>query len=164
MAPIVCKDTEKLDLWQIACQSVKWFINTGKQFYNFFENLNMHLPHNPGIELLGIHHPKMKIYVHIALFWTSQVALVVKNLPPNAGDTRDVGLIPGLGRSSGGGPGNPIQYSCLGNPMDRGAQWATIRSVAKSQTSLRQLIMHAQFYFQQSKTGNNLNIPQWVSG
>ena len=58
MAPIVCKDTEKLDLWQIACQSVKWFINTGKQFYNFFENLNTHLPHNPGIELLGIHPPK----------------------------------------------------------------------------------------------------------
>ena len=65
--------------------------------------------------------PKMKIYVHIALFWTSQVALVVKNLRPNAGDTRDVGLIPGLGRPPGGGPGNPIQYSCLENPMDRGA-------------------------------------------
>ena len=46
---------------------------------------------------------------------------VVKNLPPNAGDTRDVGLIPGWGRSPGEGNGNPFQYSCLGNPKDRGA-------------------------------------------
>ena len=54
----------------------------------------------------------------------SQVALVVKNLPPNTGDMRDLGSIPGLGRSPGGGNGNPPQYSCLGNPMDRGAWWA----------------------------------------
>ena len=45
----------------------------------------------------------------------------VKNLPANAGGSRDVGLIPGLGRSRGGGNGNPLQYSCLENPMDRGA-------------------------------------------
>ena len=51
----------------------------------------------------------------------SQVALVVKNLPADAGDVRDVGLIPGLGRAPGGGHGNPLQYSCLKNPMDRGA-------------------------------------------
>ena len=50
----------------------------------------------------------------------------VKNLPANAGDTRDVGSIPG------GGRGSPLQYSCLGNPMDRGAWWATIQGVAKS--------------------------------
>ena len=49
------------------------------------------------------------------------MALVVKNLPANAGDTRDSGSIPGLGRSSGGELGNPLQYSCLENPMDRGA-------------------------------------------
>ena len=47
--------------------------------------------------------------------------LVVKNLPANAGDSRDVGLIPGCGRSPGGGHGNPVQYSCLENPMERGA-------------------------------------------
>ena len=47
----------------------------------------------------------------------SQVVLVVKNLPANAGDIRDVGLIPGLGRSPGGGYGTPLQYSCLENPM-----------------------------------------------
>ena len=48
-------------------------------------------------------------------------ALVVKNLPSNAGDVRDTGLIPGSGRSPGAGYGNPLQYSCLENPMDRGA-------------------------------------------
>ena len=53
--------------------------------------------------------------------WASQVALMVKNLPANEGDVRDVGSIPGLGRFPGGGHGNPLQYSCLENPMDRGA-------------------------------------------
>ena len=51
----------------------------------------------------------------------SQVALVIKNPPANAGDTRDTGSIPGSGRSPGGGLGNPLQYSCLENPMNRGA-------------------------------------------
>ena len=51
----------------------------------------------------------------------SQVALVVKNLPANARDQRDADLIPGLGRSPGGGHGSPLQYSCLENPMGRGA-------------------------------------------
>ena len=64
----------------------------------------------------------------------SQVALVVKKLPANAGDIRDAGLIPGMGRSLGGGHGNPLQYSCLENPMDRGAWQATVYGVAKSQT------------------------------
>ena len=50
---------------------------------------------------------------------------MVKNPPANAGDTRDVGLIPESGGSPGGGNGNPFQYSCLENPMDRGAWWAT---------------------------------------
>ena len=58
---------------------------------------------------------------------------MVKNLPVNAGD---VGLIPGSGRSAGEGNGNPLQYPCLGNPMNRGAWWATVHRVAKSQTQL----------------------------
>ena len=56
---------------------------------------------------------------------------MVKNLPANAGDTRDVGSIPGLGRSPGEGNGNPLLYSCLGNPMDRGDWRATIHGVVK---------------------------------
>ena len=52
----------------------------------------------------------------------------------NAGDTRDLGSIPGLGRSPGGREGNPLQYFCLENPTDRGAWWATVHGVAKSQT------------------------------
>ena len=69
----------------------------------------------------------------------SQVALVVKNPPANAGDIRDMGPIPGLGRSSAGGHGNPLQYSCLENSMDRGTWWATVRGVTKSRTGLRDI-------------------------
>ena len=68
--------------------------------------------------------------------WASQVALVVKNPPANAGDVRDVGSIPGLGRSPGEGNGSPLQYSCLENPMDRGGWEAMVHGVAKSQTRL----------------------------
>ena len=64
----------------------------------------------------------------------SQVALVVKNLPGSAGDTRDTGLIPGSGRSFGIGNGILLQYSCLENYMGRGAWWATVHGVAKSWT------------------------------
>ena len=64
---------------------------------------------------------------------------MVKNLPANTGDVRDAGLIPGSGRSPGGGQGNPLQYSCLENPMDRGAWWTTVHGVAKSQTQLKRL-------------------------
>jgi len=53
---------------------------------------------------------------------------VVKNLPPNAGDIRDMGLIPGLGRSPGEGHGSPLQYSGLENPMNRGAWWAIVHA------------------------------------
>ena len=64
----------------------------------------------------------------------SQVAVVVKNPPANAGDVRDVGLIPELGRSPGEGHGSPLQDSCLENPMDRGAWQATVHGLAKSWT------------------------------
>ena len=67
------------------------------------------------------------------------MALVVKNSTANAGD---MGLIPESGRSPGGGHNNPFQYSCLKNPMDRGAWWATVQGVTKSQTlSLRRLTL-----------------------
>ena len=64
----------------------------------------------------------------------SQVVLVVKNLPANVGDIRDAGLIPEFGRSPGEGHGNPSQYSCLENSMDRGAWRTTVHGVAKSRT------------------------------
>ena len=66
----------------------------------------------------------------------SQRATLVKNLPANAEDIRDVGSTPGSGRSPGGGHGNPLLYSCLENPMERGAWRATVHSVAKSETQL----------------------------
>ena len=69
---------------------------------------------------------------------------MVKNPPASAGDVRDTGLISGSGRSPGGGHGSPLQYSCLDSPMDRGAWWATVHSVAKSQTRLKQLSTHAR--------------------
>ena len=67
----------------------------------------------------------------------SQVVLVVNNLPTDAGDVRDAGPIPGLGRPSGGGLGNPLHYSCLENPMDREAWQATVHTVANTRTTLK---------------------------
>ena len=67
---------------------------------------------------------------------------MVKNLACDTEDTGDVGSIPGLGRSSGGGNGNPLQYSCLENPVDRGALHATVHGVTKNQTPMKQLSMH----------------------
>ena len=65
------------------------------------------------------------------------MVLAVKNPPANAGDIKDVCLNPGLERSPGGGHGNPLQYSCLENLMDRGAWWATVHRVTNSQTQLK---------------------------
>ena len=75
---------------------------------------------------------KPLLYIHLA----SLVAQKVKNLPANAGDTRDTSLIPGFGRSPGEGNGNLLQYSYLESSMDRGAWRATVHGVAKSQTQL----------------------------
>ena len=65
--------------------------------------------------------------------------LPVKNPPANAGDIRDAGSVPGLGRSPGGGHGNPLQYSCLENPMDRGGWWAAVHRVTMSCTQLKRI-------------------------
>ena len=69
---------------------------------------------------------------------TSQVVLVVKNPPANAGDARDAGSIPGLGRSSRVGNGNPLQYSHLRNPMDRGAWRATVHGGHKESSDMNE--------------------------
>ena len=68
---------------------------------------------------------------------------LVKNPPVNAGATGDAGSIPGWGRFPGGGHGNLLQHSCLENPMDRGAWWATVHGVSKSRTQLKPVTMHS---------------------
>ena len=72
------------------------------------------------------------------------VVLVVKNSPASAENIRDMGSIPGWKRSPVGGHDNPLQYSCLENPMDRGPWWATVYRVAKSRTWLKRVRMHTQ--------------------
>ena len=76
----------------------------------------------------------------------SQVSLVAKNLPTKGRDVRDMGLIPGSRRSPGGGNGNPLQYCCLENPVDRAAWWTTIYSVTESRTWLKWLSMNVYSY------------------
>ena len=84
-----------------------------------------------------------------------QVVLVVKNPPANAGDVRDAGSIPGCRRTPGGGPGNPLQYSCLENPTDRRDWWTTVYRVTERQTRLRRLSMHALLLQTQSRSASN---------
>ena len=81
------------------------------------------------------------LFTFAVLRLVSKMALVVKNLPANAGDLKDVGLIPGLGRSLGGGHGNPLQYYFLENPMDRRAWQATVD---------RAFTLYPELNFQQS--------------
>ena len=71
-----------------------------------------------------------------SIFRAFEVTLMVKNVPANAGDARDWDLIPGSGGSPGGGSGSPVQYSCQGDPMHRGAWRVRINGVAKRQTRL----------------------------
>ena len=92
------------------------------------------------------------------------VVLVVKNPPANAGDGRDTASIPGLGRSPGGEHGNPLQYSCLENPMDREAWQSTVHRVTKSWTQLKQLntqytTVHIYHIFI-----IHFGLPRWHSG
>ena len=85
---------------------------------------------------------KFIFFIEPCYHWgASQVVLVVKNPRAKAGDIRDVDLIPRLGRSPGGGCGNPLQYSCLENLMDRGAWRATVRGITKSWTQLKQSVL-----------------------
>ena len=80
------------------------------------------------------------------------MVLVVKNLSTNAGDVRDQGSISGSGRSPRGGHGNPLQNSCLENPMDGGVWWATVHEATKSRTQLKQPSMHTKNILSPSKT------------
>ena len=71
---------------------------------------------------------------------------MVKNPSDSSGSTRDSGLIPGLGRAPGGGHSNPLQCSCLENPLDRGAWWATVHRVTKSGTGMKEFSTYARHY------------------
>ena len=81
--------------------------------------------------------------------WEAQVAQMVKNLPANS---RDASLIPGSGTSSGEGNGTPLQYSCLENPMDRGAWWATVHGVTKSWNDWTTKLSEKLLYNRRSST------------
>ena len=96
----------------------------------------------PSVCLLFLRPVLQKVCLLCFLLRASQVALAVKNLPANAGDIKDVSSIPRSGRSPGGGYGNLLQYFCLENPMDKGAWWATVHRVAKSQKWLKWLNTH----------------------
>ena len=89
--------------------------------------------------------PQFNFSFLLLFFWGSPGGAGLKNSSANAGDAKDSSSILGLGRSSGGGNGNPLQYSCLGNPMDRGAWGATVHGVAKSQTRLSSYVMSLFF-------------------
>ena len=80
----------------------------------------------------------------ISKIYRSFAGAAIKNLPANAGDVRDAGLIPGSGRSPGEGHDNPLQYSCLENPVQKGTLWITVHRVSKSLTQLRQLFSTQQ--------------------
>ena len=100
-------------------------------------------------------------------FWLNSLSLggfpsgaVVKNLPANAGDTREAGLTPGSGRSPGVGNGNPLQYSCLENSMDRGDWLTTVHWVTKSGTWLS---THAHTWDNMSSYCVQWDVPMWKS-
>ena len=109
-------------------------------------------PYNSAVLLLGTFLGEMNTFIHkkthirIIVIASHQVALVVKNPPTSEGDIRDASLIPGSGRSPGEGNGNPLQYSCLENPVDREACWATVHRVAKTWTQLKQLSTHCNSF------------------
>ena len=98
---------------------VQWFKVVWKLYFSFDPTLNL----KPLQKIKSIY------------TWAPQVALVVKNPPANAGAIRDVGLISELGRAPEGGHGNPLQYSCLENSMDRGVWMATVHDVTESDWS-----------------------------
>ena len=122
---------------------VPWGMPTGFAILIFGSNLNL-CQHDSVILSWDIRQNRMNnyymLYVHSR---GSQRVIVVKKKPAcQCRRHRDMGSIPGSGRSPGGGHGNPLQYSCLENPMDEGAWWAIVHRVAKSQTWLMWLNMH----------------------
>ena len=108
-------------------QNVLLFFQNQLGFYQFSVGITIHI-----FSFLFL----LSLYLFLG---ASQVALMVKNPPGNVGDIRDGGQIPESERSPGGGRGNSLQYSCLENPLDKGAWWAIVHGVTKSRTRLKQL-------------------------
>ena len=92
----------------------------------------------------------------LLFFQASQVALVVKDLPANAGDTRDMGFIPGWVRSPGGGHGNLLQYSCLENPMDRRVWRAAVHELAMPCSFNTVRLLTAPLHYLTSRVGHTV--------
>ena len=113
-----------MNFLNLRAKSVEW--KSLWMFYMLMYTKKVHFRPDLGRILL-------RMAYHLSLLLGFPGGSVVKNLPANAGD---LGLIPGLGRSPGEGNVNPLQYFCLGNPMDRGAWWATVHGVAKRQIQL----------------------------
>ena len=132
-----------LDFLLIMCMTFLWgqeflvltWSNSGVLIYVHFVSCLI-IPSQRHSPKFSSHFKALGFCPGLYFCWTSQVALVVKNLPSNAGDIKGVGLIPGSGRSSGEGNGNPLQYSCLENSRDRGVWWATVHGVSQSWTRL----------------------------
>ena len=125
-----CKNTGVGCHFLLQCMKVKSESEVAQSCLTLRDPMDCSLP---GFSAHGIFQARVLEWAATAF---SQVAQAVKNMPANAGDIRDAVLIPGSGRSPGAGHGNPLQYSCLENPMNREAWWATVHTVAKSQTPL----------------------------
>ena len=121
------------------------YISAERNLTSYFHKCSTFYSQCSGVYLAFLHYMHVCTHTHThTRIWASQVAIVVKNSPASVGDKRDAGLIPGLGRCFKGGHGNPLQYSCLENPLDRGALWATVHRVTKSQIQLKWL--HARVF------------------
>ena len=132
-----------LDLWFRECRLPSAWTNEEKKARLGSELTTRELWMESRPEIMGTYIAAATINI-FERNWGEKVALAAKNLPASAGDLRDAGSIPGSGRSPGGGHGNPLQYSCLEHPMDRGAWQVIAYSVAKSQTWLKWLSTHAR--------------------
>ena len=126
-----------------------WGWGARRALFSWFLSFPGEAQADPGLPLLSLLTLKGQIQ-NFNPQGTSQVALVVKSLPAKAWDIEDMGLILGSGRSPGGGHGNPLQYSCLENPMDRGAWRARVHRVAQSQTQLKWFSSHTHTHTQRS--------------
>ena len=93
--------------------------------------------------------------------WVPGGSALVKNLPVRAGGARDLGSIPGSGRFPGGGHGNPLQYSCLETPRDRGAWWATVHGVAQSRTRLSEFTLTFHFHALEKEVATHSSVLAW---